>query len=108
MITGSTRLKAGTAQKLVLNMLSTASMVGMGKTYSNLMVDLKPTNNKLVERSKRIIMEATSCTYEEACDVFERSGNKTKVAIVMQLLDCDQEHASFLLKQNDGFIKNVL
>ena len=63
-ITGSTRLKAGTAQKLVLNMLSTASMVGIGKTYQNLMVDMKATNLKLLERSKRIIMEATGCTYE--------------------------------------------
>ena len=107
-ITGSTRLKAGTAQKLVLNMLSTASMVGIGKTYSNLMVDLKPTNNKLVERSKRIIMEATSCTYEEACDVFERSGNKTKVAIVMQLLECDKDQALSHLSKHHGFIKDVL
>lgn len=107
-ITGSTRLKAGTAQKLVLNMLSTATMVGMGKTYQNLMVDLKPTNNKLVERSKRIIMEATQCSYEEACDVFEKSGKLPKVAIVMKLLNCDVDTASLLLEENDGFIKKVL
>lgn len=107
-ITGSTRLKAGIAQKLVLNMLSTASMIGMGKTYSNLVVEGKATNNKLIERNRRIIMEATSCTYEQASDVFERSGRITKLAIVMQLLDCDKEHASLLLEQNNGFIVNVL
>ena len=62
-LTGSTRLKAGTAQKMVLNMISTASMIGIGKTYQNLMVDVKPSNAKLVERGKRIIMEATGCDY---------------------------------------------
>lgn len=62
-LTGSTRLKAGTAQKMILNMLSTISMIGIGKVYHNLMVDVKPTNEKLVERSKQIIMQATDCTY---------------------------------------------
>ncbi|MCI3030036.1 N-acetylmuramic acid 6-phosphate etherase, partial [Desemzia sp. C1] len=65
-LTGSTRLKSGTAQKLVLNMLSTSSMIGIGKVYQNLMVDVKPSNEKLVERSKRIIMQATDCSYEQA------------------------------------------
>ncbi|MER2180393.1 MAG: N-acetylmuramic acid 6-phosphate etherase, partial [Carnobacterium inhibens] len=63
-LTGSTRLKAGTAQKLILNMLSTGAMIGSGKVYQNLMVDVKPSNEKLEERSKRIIMQATDCTYE--------------------------------------------
>lgn len=71
-LTGSTRLKSGTAQKLVLNMLSTVSMIGIGKVYKNLMVDVKPTNAKLVERSKRIIMQATDADYETAATVFER------------------------------------
>ena len=65
-LTGSTRLKSGTAQKLILNMISTIAMIGIGKVYNNLMVDVRPTNEKLVERSKRIIMEATDCDYETA------------------------------------------
>lgn len=107
-ITGSTRLKAGTAQKLVLNMLSTASMVGIGKTYQNLMVDLKPTNKKLVERSKHIIMEATHCTYEVAQQTFEASGQKPKVAILMILLQCSKEEALQRLEESDGFIKKAI
>ncbi|WP_052074221.1 N-acetylmuramic acid 6-phosphate etherase, partial [Tetragenococcus muriaticus] len=69
-LTGSTRLKSGTAQKLILNMLSTASMIGIGKVYKNLMVDVRATNDKLVERSKRIIMQATDCSYEQADKAF--------------------------------------
>ena len=65
-IMGSTRLKAGTAQKMVLNMISTATMIKLGKVYGNLMVDLKPKNKKLIERAKRIIMLATDVSYEEA------------------------------------------
>ena len=107
-ITGSTRLKAGTAQKLVLNMLSTASMVGVGKTYQNLMVDLKPTNEKLVERSKHIIMEATHCTYDVAQQTFEESGQKPKVAILMILLHCNKEEALHRLEESDGFIKKAI
>lgn len=107
-ITGSTRLKAGTAQKLVLNMLSTASMVGIGKTYQNLMVDLKPTNEKLVERSKHIIMEATHCTYEVAQQIFMESGQKPKVAILMILLQCSKEEALQRLEESDGFIKKAI
>ncbi|MFQ6860410.1 MAG: N-acetylmuramic acid 6-phosphate etherase [Beduini sp.] len=107
-ITGSTRLKAGTAQKLVLNMLSTASMVGIGKTYQNLMVDMKPTNEKLVERSKHIIMEATECSYEQASIVFEESHRQTKIAIVMILLDCDEKTARLQLEKHHGFVKNAI
>lgn len=107
-ITGSTRLKAGTAQKLVLNMLSTASMIGIGKTYQNLMVDMKPTNEKLVERSKRIIMEATGCDYKTASKVFEESHCQTKIAIVMILLDCDEVTARQQLEKHQGFIKNAI
>lgn len=107
-ITGSTRLKAGTAQKLVLNMLSTASMVGIGKTYQNLMVDLKPTNEKLVERSKRIIMQATECDYETAQRIFEASDQRPKVAIVMILMNCDKEEAQQRLAQGKGFVKNAI
>ncbi|SCI84207.1 N-acetylmuramic acid 6-phosphate etherase [uncultured Clostridium sp.] len=107
-ITGSTRLKAGTAQKLVLNMLSTASMVGIGKTYKNLMVDLKATNLKLIERSKRIIMEATECSYDLAEKVFEESGRNCKLAIVMIMLDCNKEEAERKLNASNGFISKAV
>lgn len=92
-LTGSTRLKAGTAQKLVLNMISTASMIGIGKAYENLMVDVKPTNKKLMERSKRMIMEATNVDYETAAAYFEEANHHVKTAIVMILLQCSYETA---------------
>ncbi|WP_175580116.1 N-acetylmuramic acid 6-phosphate etherase [Enterococcus florum] len=107
-LTGSTRLKSGTAQKLVLNMISTLSMIGIGKVYKNLMVDVKATNEKLVERSKRIIMEATECTYEAATQAFEASGKNVKLSIVMILTGCSKEEAQEKLVQGKGFIKNTL
>lgn len=107
-ITGSTRLKAGTAQKLVLNMLSTASMIGIGKTYQNLMVDVKPSNEKLVERSKRMIMEATGCDYECASSTFIECHQQVKVAIVKILLNCSVEDATLKLNQTNGFVKKAL
>lgn len=103
-LTGSTRLKAGTAQKLVLNMVSTASMVGIGKVYGNLMVDVRPTNEKLVERSKRIIMEATNVSYEIAQDFFEKANKNVKIAIVMILNSCEYEKAVEILEKSKGFI----
>lgn len=107
-LTGSTRLKAGTAQKLILNMLSTASMIGVGKVYQNLMVDVQPTNEKLEERSKRIIMEATDCSYEEAAKTFEASGKKVKRSIVMILTGVDRKEAEEKLTQAKGFIHQTL
>lgn len=107
-LTGSTRLKAGTAQKLVLNMLSTASMIGIGKTYQNLMVDLHPSNEKLVERSIHIIMEACDCDYAEALEVFEQSERKPKYAIVMKLLQCDIQEAKKRLENHQGFIYKAI
>lgn len=107
-LTGSTRLKSGTAQKLVLNMLSTASMIGIGKVYKNLMVDVKPTNEKLVERSKRIIMEATECDYELASEKFEEANQNVKLAIVMILTDSDKETASEKLIKGNGFVRKTL
>lgn len=104
-LTGSTRLKAGTAQKLILNMLSTCSMVGVGKVYQNLMVDLKPTNEKLEERSKRMIMEATECSYEKAVAAFEEADRQVKLAIVMVLTDLNKDEASKRIKDANGFIK---
>lgn len=107
-LTGSTRLKAGTAQKMVLNMISTASMIGIGKTYQNLMVDVKPSNAKLVERGKRIIMEATDCDYATAEKAFEESGRNPKTAIVMILLQCDYATAKERLEKGNHFIKNAI
>lgn len=107
-LTGSTRLKSGTAQKLILNMISTISMVGIGKVYNNLMVDVRPTNAKLIERSKRIIMQATDCTYEVAEEKFIESGSNVKLAIVMLLTDCDADEGKEKLVRAKGFVKNTL
>ena len=107
-LTGSTRLKSGTAQKLILNMISTISMIGIGKVYNNLMVDVKPTNEKLVERSKRIIMQATDCTYDEAEKKFEAANRDVKLAIVMILTDSTAEQGRAKLAKADGFVKNTL
>ena len=107
-LTGSTRLKAGTAQKLVLNMISTASMIGIGKVYENLMVDVQATNSKLVERSKRIIMDATRVDYETAGDYYERAHHHVKTAIVMILLKCSNEEAKEKLESAGGFVRKTL
>ncbi|SIO18109.1 N-acetylmuramic acid 6-phosphate etherase [Carnobacterium alterfunditum] len=107
-LTGSTRLKAGTAQKLILNMLSTGAMIGSGKVYQNLMVDVKPSNKKLEERSKRIIMQATECTYEKAGEAFELADQQVKLAIVMILTDSDKTTAAQKLTTAKGFIRETL
>jgi N-acetylmuramic acid 6-phosphate etherase len=107
-LTGSTRLKSGTAQKLVLNMISTISMIGIGKVYNNLMVDVKPTNEKLIERAKRIIMAATEVDYETAAQKFVESGQEVKLAIVMILTGSDKETAQAKLIQANGFVKQAL
>lgn len=107
-LTGSTRLKAGTAQKIVLNMISTVSMVGIGKAYENLMVDLQATNLKLVERSKRIIMEATQADYETANIYFEKSGQHVKTAIIMILLQCSKEEAKARIEETNGFVREAI
>ena len=107
-LTGSTRLKAGTAQKLVLNMISTSSMVGIGKAYENLMVDVKPTNEKLVERSKRIIMEATNVDFSTAEHYFYAADQHVKTAIMMILLQCTKEEAIERLSETKGFVRKAL
>ncbi|MDV7719304.1 N-acetylmuramic acid 6-phosphate etherase [Pediococcus ethanolidurans] len=107
-LTGSTRLKSGTAQKMVLNMLSTVSMVGIGKVYKNLMVDVKPTNAKLVERSKRIIMQATECDYETAGKAFLDADQNVKLAIVMILTDLDKNEANLRLREAHGFVRKTI
>ncbi|MGG5307582.1 N-acetylmuramic acid 6-phosphate etherase [Enterococcus pernyi] len=107
-LTGSTRLKSGTAQKLILNMISTISMIGIGKVFNNLMVDVKPTNDKLVERSKRIIMEATEVDYETAEKYFYEAEQNVKLAIVMLLTNSDKETAKRKLAEAAGFVKRTL
>ncbi|WP_088014086.1 N-acetylmuramic acid 6-phosphate etherase [Gottfriedia acidiceleris] len=107
-LTGSTRLKAGTSQKLICNMISTASMIGIGKVYKNLMVDLQLTNIKLVDRAKRIIVEATGCDYETASNYLMKANNQTKVAIVMILTGMNYDEAIISLNKARGFISKVV
>ncbi|AVK63021.1 N-acetylmuramic acid 6-phosphate etherase [Lactobacillus sp. CBA3606] len=107
-LTGSTRLKSGTAQKLVLNMLSTVSMIGIGKVYQNLMVDVKPTNEKLVERAKRIIMQATDCSSTTATTAFTAADQDVKLAIVMVLTDLDHDEAAKRLRAGQGFVRKAI
>ncbi|MEH7403325.1 N-acetylmuramic acid 6-phosphate etherase [Gottfriedia acidiceleris] len=107
-LTGSTRLKAGTSQKLICNMISTASMIGIGKVYKNLMVDLQLTNIKLVDRAKRIIVEATGCDYETASNYLMKANNQTKVAIVMILTGMNYDEAMISLNKACGFISKVV
>ncbi len=107
-LTGSTRMKAGTAQKLVLNMLSTAAMVQRGKVYSNLMVDLSPGNRKLVARSQRVIADATGLPPQESAKLLERAGGSVKVAIVMALAGLDRPTAESRLQQSGGHVRRAL
>lgn len=107
-LTGSTRLKAGTCQKIILNMISTAAMVGIGKVYGNLMVDMKATNLKLVERAKRIVMESTGCDIETAANSLEATGYDSKTAIVMILTGITKEEASIRIAENHGFIRKCI
>jgi len=107
-IMGSTRMKSGTAQKLVLNMLTTASMVRMGKVYENMMVDLQMTNAKLVERSKRTVMTVTGIDYDEATRVLEAAGGHVKTALVMHMSDVSQEEAGRRLNAASGFVRPAI
>lgn len=107
-IAGSTRMKAGTAQKLVLNMITTAAMVRRGKTLGNLMIDLRPGSAKLVERSRRIVMRVTGCAYEEAVHLLREAGNSVKTAIVMGRRDCDRDTAERILRESGGFVRQAL
>ena len=107
-LTGSTRLKAGTAQKLVLNMISTISMIRLGKVFNNLMVDVKPTNKKLVERSKRIIMEATGVSAEVAEEYYHEADQNVKLAIMQILTGTDVATASKLLAEHQGNIREAI
>lgn len=107
-LTGSTRLKAGTAQKMVLNMITTASMVKLGKVYENLMVDVRPNSAKLVERGKGIVMLLTGLTYDEATRVYETAGRNVKLAVVMERRRVDRAEGERLLKDAGGFLARAL
>ena len=106
-LTGSTRLKAGTAQKLILNMISTGSMVGIGKVYENLMIDVKPTNKKLKQRAVNMIQEVLQTTDEDSVKLFKQSDEQVKVAIVMGMHGISKEEALERLKQAKGFVRNT-
>lgn len=107
-LTGSTRLKAGTAQKMILNMISTGSMVLNGKAYQNLMVDVMQTNIKLVERARNIVIDATGCEYEVAVTNLDQANGNAKTAIVMILTNSSYKEACKLLENGNGFVKNAI
>ncbi len=107
-VTGSTRLKAGTAQKLVLNMLSTGTMIRLGKVYGNLMVDVKATNKKLEERARRIVMEASGCDRAESIRALEESGGNAKLAILMILTGCAPKAGAEALASNGGRLADAI
>lgn len=107
-IMGSTRMKSGTAQKLVLNMLTTASMIRLGKVYENMMIDLQMTNKKLVERSKKIVMTITGLSYDEASIALEKAKGHVKTALVMIKANVDYKTAKDKLKLADGFVRKAI
>ncbi|CAD5285049.1 putative PTS component; possibly regulatory [Alteromonas sp. 38] len=107
-LTGSTRMKSGTAQKIILNMLSTASMIRIGKTYQNLMVDVKASNKKLYARAINIVIQATGCNEAQAVEALDEANFETKVAILMILADLSAVEAQQILQQNNGFLRNAV
>lgn len=107
-IMGSTRMKSGTAQKLVLNMLTTTSMIRLGKVYENMMIDLQLTNKKLVERSKKIVMTVTGVSYEVAEDYLNKANGHVKTALVMIKAGVDIDEAKRRLEKADGFVRKAI
>ena len=107
-VTGSTRMKAGTAQKMVLNMISTCVMIKMGKVYHNLMVDVQPSNEKLIVRATRMIQQILEVDSQTASDLFEASGRSVKRAIVMHALHCDCDAAQEKIEQAKGVLANII
>ncbi|TCO56295.1 hypothetical protein EV203_1356 [Caldanaerobacter subterraneus] len=107
-IMGSTRMKAGTAQKLVLNMLSTGAMIKLGKVYSNLMVDVKATNEKLINRAKRIVKLATDAEEKVIEKLLEETNYNVKLTILMILTGLNQNKAKELLDKADGYVAKAL
>ena len=107
-VTGSTRMKAGTATKLVLNTLTTAAMIRLGKTYGNLMVDLRAWNDKLIDRSERIVMETTGLPRTEARGVIDAAEGKVKTAIVMARRKVSRDEAERLLEEHQGHLRAIV
>ncbi|WP_422768312.1 N-acetylmuramic acid 6-phosphate etherase [Photobacterium leiognathi subsp. mandapamensis] len=107
-VTGSSRMKAGTAQKLVLNMLTTGAMIRTGKVFGNLMVDVEATNAKLIQRQKNIVVEATGCSEAQAADALTQCNNHCKTAILMILLNINADLAAAKLSKHHGFIRHAL
>lgn len=107
-LTGSTRLKAATAQKMVLNMVTTASMIKSGKIFENLMVDLKVSNKKLEERAKSIVTTITDATYEKATEILEATGYEVKPAIVMIKTGVNAEEANRMIFEANGFVRQAI
>ncbi|WP_413284762.1 N-acetylmuramic acid 6-phosphate etherase [Vibrio sp. MA40-2] len=107
-VTGSSRMKAGTAQKMVLNMLTTGAMIRSGKVFGNLMVDVEATNAKLVQRQVNIVVDATECTEDEAEAALQACGRHCKTAILMLLANLTADQASTLLIEKHGFIRAAL
>lgn len=106
-LTGSTRMKSGTAQKLVLNMISTSVMIKMGKAYENLMVDVNASNQKLIARAVRIVMQATQCDTEVARTTLSKADNNAKLAILMIFTGLDARAANHLLAENNGYLRQA-
>jgi N-acetylmuramic acid 6-phosphate etherase len=107
-IMGSTRMKSGTAQKLVLNMLTTAAMVRIGKTFGNVMVDLQMTNEKLKERARKVLMDLTGLAYEPATVLLDSAGGHVKTALVMAIAQVDKSTAHERLQSANGFVREAL
>jgi N-acetylmuramic acid 6-phosphate etherase len=107
-VTGSTRMKAGTATKLVLNTLTTGAMIRLGKVYGNLMVDLKATNEKLRDRSLRILMELTGLSRRQAQTILGRADGQLKAAVVMHFRGVDLDRAMTILTQNDQILRRAI
>ena len=107
-ITGSSRMKSGTAQKMILNMLSTGAMIRIGKVYQNYMIDLRLVNAKLVDRGRRFVSEIAGVSYDEAAELLNAAGNNVKTACVMGSQKCDKPAAEKLLKANNGILRKII
>lgn len=107
-VMGSTRMKSGTAQKLVLNMITTTAMIQLGKVYENMMIDLQMTNLKLKERAKRVVMTIAGVNYEEASAFLDQAGGHVKTALVMIKAGVDRKEARRRLKESEGFVRDAI
>jgi len=107
-IMGSTRLKAGTATKMILNMISTAAFIRSGKVYRGMMVDLRAWSEKLKARSRRVLMLATGLDYDQAGDILKQADGRVKTAVVMALCGVDRKKANELLEDADGFVREAI